>query len=100
MESSLPQASTKFQILPVRPPAGEGQWSKACLSAAHATHACLYETEMCLEQSFKPVQQLQVEAPSALSCSVIALKVCFSFLLLKWNSQGESGDRPKVLSRD
>ena len=42
-------------------------------------HACLYETEMCLERSFKPVKQLQVEAPSALSCSVIALKVCFSF---------------------
>ena len=37
MESSLPKASTKFQLLPVRPPAGEGQWSRACLCAAHAT---------------------------------------------------------------
>ena len=36
MESSLPKASTKLQLLPIRPPAG-GQWSRACLCAAHAT---------------------------------------------------------------
>ena len=76
MESSLPQASTKFQLLPVRSPAGEGQWSKACLCAAHATRACLYETETRLEQL-----QACAATPSGGSFSTLLQRYCAEGLL-------------------